>query len=529
MSYVLADATGVLSSFASIGGLADFRDWAVTQPAAIRSFVARGWTEDLAELHAALEKTTPPAKVKAQVETLLIHTEDAEEILIISDEAGAEDAVRALGRRSEGPLHAAADQHVAKLNLAVRYAFAAARKAMAKAVAAGKPVKQASALAIVVLRDELRDSLPGRLREAYLAGGETGAEMLAGARALEDFRAAKRSTPKVGFAFNAKTEEAVSWADRHAAELITNISETSREAINNAVAEFLEDGEWDEYHDEVLAAVGDERRADVIARNESMVAVHNGQREAWNQAAEAGLLTGDEERVWIVVGDEKVCPICEGLEDKTAPLDGVYKGDDGNEYGGPPAHVLCRCSEGITGSRSLGDFEGHPFRGNQWTAEGGSIPVRERAPLTAYHGTAAAALQSIKERGLVPAGGKGGDAWAEKNMPGRFAEMSIDVDGTRRASVFLGTDPDYVRAYAKYASDMNPGSAAIVLRVTVPGSERDKIIRDEHDRDAIRFRGAIPPEWIDVMYPGGDTRALEAKRDEPATFYALLLVDEKES
>jgi hypothetical protein len=78
-----------------------------------------------------------------------------------------------------------------------------------------------------------------------------------------------------------------------------------------------------------------------------MLAAGEGQRQGWDQAVENGLLTGDEERVWIVTGDEKVCPICEGLEDGRAKLGEPYVGDDGEEYDGPPAHVQCRCTEGI--------------------------------------------------------------------------------------------------------------------------------------------------------------------------------------
>lgn len=166
-------------------------------------------------------------------------------------------------------------------------------------------------------------------------------------RALAEFRTAKReSKPKIEFTFDAKRQSAIDWADRHAAEMINSISETSREAINNAVAEYLESGNRRDLLDEILAAVGDEDRAALIARHEPMAAVHAGQREAWEQATQAGLLTGDEEREWIVVGDEKVCPTCEGLEGKRAKLGESYVSDEG-EFEGPPAHVMCRCSEGI--------------------------------------------------------------------------------------------------------------------------------------------------------------------------------------
>jgi hypothetical protein len=180
------------------------------------------------------------------------------------------------------------------------------------------------------------------------------------------FRAAKRDSKpsvKIDFKFDSRQEASIDWADRHSAELIDGISETSREAINNAVAEYLETGDFKELRDEILAAVGDSERADRIARNEPMVAVHEGQRAAWQQAIDDGLLPENSVREWIVVGDDKVCPVCQGLEGKTAALGEEY--EEGIE--GPPAHVMCRCSEGISVPRGLAFNEDQPRDENgQW-------------------------------------------------------------------------------------------------------------------------------------------------------------------
>lgn len=167
-------------------------------------------------------------------------------------------------------------------------------------------------------------------------------------------RTAKDTRPvKLSFTFDVTQQSAVDWADRHAAELVTQISETTRDDINNAIAEALEGDGIDAAIDEILDAVGDKDRAELIAHQEVMTAVHEGQREAWSQAVDEGLLTGREEREWIVTGDGpppigKTCPICEGLEGKRAKLGESYKSDDG-EFEGPPAHVRCRCTEGIAG------------------------------------------------------------------------------------------------------------------------------------------------------------------------------------
>ncbi len=163
-----------------------------------------------------------------------------------------------------------------------------------------------------------------------------------------ELRVAKKSdTPstKINIRFDSSNPRAVDWADRHAAELIDGISETTREDINNAIADALERGSIDDAYDEILAAVGDADRAELIARNEVMRAASEGQRMAWAEATDEGLLTGDEKRTWIAVGDGKVCPICEDLDGATADLDGEYPGEGGD---GPPAHVSCRCTEGLS-------------------------------------------------------------------------------------------------------------------------------------------------------------------------------------
>jgi len=299
------------------------------------------------------ERVTPEQLEKAVAATTQLLLEDENQTIgqalgvrdshVADAVADALSNFRGASARAETPLHATADRHVPVLSVALRYAFAVARKAL-------KANPRDADKAIAALEKALESVLPATLLKVYDAGGVTGAGMLQQQlRGAEDFRTAKKKKKRagVGFEFNHVAQHAVAWAAKHAAELITGILETTRERINAATVDVLEAGDWDAHLDEILAAVGDEDRADLIARNETMVAVHEGQREAWGQAVEAGLLTGDEEREWIVVGDEKVCPICEGLEGKHAKLGQAYVSDEGESYDGPPAHVSCRCSEGI--------------------------------------------------------------------------------------------------------------------------------------------------------------------------------------
>ncbi len=60
-----------------------------------------------------------------------------------------------------------------------------------------------------------------------------------------EFRAAKKRdvSAKLRFSFDETNQHVIDWADQHAAELIDGISETTRDELNNAIAEALESGD----------------------------------------------------------------------------------------------------------------------------------------------------------------------------------------------------------------------------------------------------------------------------------------------
>lgn len=144
--------------------------------------------------------------------------------------------------------------------------------------------------------------------------------------------------------FNAADPRAIKWARDHAGELAKGISDVTEERIKAAIATTLEGGSLSDAQDEIAAAVGDETRADVIARTESMMAANQGQREAWAQAADEGLLSADVQREWIATSE--ACPECDALDGEVVGLDEEYPNDGGD---GPPLHPNCRCTEGISG------------------------------------------------------------------------------------------------------------------------------------------------------------------------------------
>lgn len=344
--------------------------------------------------------------------------------------------------RNHTPVHAAADKHVPKISVAVRYAFAMGRKALGQDANVGAAVK--------AVRKALGDVLPGTLTKALAAGGDAGVAMLArltgagdveghpfhgnqytvGYHGTTEDRAAGikekgilpdsnnlafvvsdrataeeyakrqarvrsrkeqkefkpvvvevhvptghaydklssqaegspthkieggvpkewikqiRALASLTMKFDVKNVAAAKWAREHAAELIDGIATTTEQAIKDAVARAQEAGDLSGQYDDILAAVGDETRANLIARTEAMTAANEGQRQAWDQAVDEGLLTGDEQAEWIATSD--ACPECEALDGELRPLDGEYPNDGGD---GPPLHPNCRCTEGISAQR----------------------------------------------------------------------------------------------------------------------------------------------------------------------------------
>ena len=173
---------------------------------------------------------------------------------------------------------------------------------------------------------------------------------------------------------------ATEWAKRQAAELVTRISGESKLAIRAIIQRMYNDGvPIQQAAREIRALIGlterdalaidnlrrgmagrpqaqieravsrasakaIARRADTIARTESMRASNRGQQELWRQAVTQGLLKPDALQRWIITPDELLCPVCSELGDlDPVPLDTPFIGSEGI-YDSPPAHPSCRCT-----------------------------------------------------------------------------------------------------------------------------------------------------------------------------------------
>lgn len=256
---------------------------------------------------------------------------------------------RTAADRAETKVHEAADANISKVLVAIEYAFLRARGAATnieetvgrsskfsehEVRAISTPIENAFAKA---LKRTLVPALLRTLRD----GGDAALEILPKSRVAEELTAlAPKTTFKMSF--DGKRKEAIAWARKHSAELVEGINKTTRAQIRTAIVKAYESGNFRDLKNDIFTAIGDKERAEMIARTETMLAANEGQRQAWQQAIDDGLLPEGMQRVWIAT--ESACVECDALDGEQINLDEQYSGNGGD---GPPLHPLCRCTEGI--------------------------------------------------------------------------------------------------------------------------------------------------------------------------------------
>jgi len=87
-------------------------------------------------------------------------------------------------------------------------------------------------------------------------------------------------------------------------------------------------------------------RAEMIARTETISAASEGQRALWAEAKDNGLL--DEEATWQVwIASPDACAVCLEIADGEPVLLGASFDGPNGPIPGPPAHPSCRCALGL--------------------------------------------------------------------------------------------------------------------------------------------------------------------------------------
>jgi len=128
---------------------------------------------------------------------------------------------------------------------------------------------------------------------------------------------------------------AIAWAEQHAAELVTQISESTRDDIAGLVGDALTEG-WSaaKLGDAIEQSQGfSQYRSDMIARTELAYAHVQGNLDGYRS-------TGVERKRWITGAGS--CDDCFDLDGVVIDIDDDFDYVDG-PVDGPPAHPHCRC------------------------------------------------------------------------------------------------------------------------------------------------------------------------------------------
>lgn len=164
-------------------------------------------------------------------------------------------------------------------------------------------------------RAKFRDVLERVLIDSVDLGASIAFDQLAGVGIMFDYTLANTA--------------ARDWANRYVGQLITQIDETTRRAVQEAVTRYIGNGESLQNLVSDLQGTGfSRRRARLIAMTETTRAYAEGSTLSYEQS---GVV---KEFEWRTANDERVCPTCGGNAGKRFPLNGLTK---------PPAHPGCRC------------------------------------------------------------------------------------------------------------------------------------------------------------------------------------------
>jgi len=177
----------------------------------------------------------------------------------------------------------------------------------------------------------------------------------------------------VGFDYTLVNTRAQDWAKRYSAELITNINDTTKQAVQQAVERWYGNGEPLSALVDDLQPTFSKRRAKLISQTETTRSAAEGARAGFR---ESGVVTG---MVWKTANDERVCPYCGSLHGQIVSLDGAFydalppdlQQRTKRRFETPPAHPGCRCrisAQVVEPAKSFANHQGRPGH------VGGSLP-----------------------------------------------------------------------------------------------------------------------------------------------------------
>lgn len=139
--------------------------------------------------------------------------------------------------------------------------------------------------------------------------------------------------------FDQLNDRAQSWATDHAADLVSQIDDTTRGYIRDAIASGLEDGDGlDAIAEDIEDITGfSDYRAMLIATTEITTANSQGALQGYKQASQDNGVT--ILKSWLITTE--ACDICQDNAD-AGPIDLDDEFPSGDDA--PPAHPNCRCA-----------------------------------------------------------------------------------------------------------------------------------------------------------------------------------------
>lgn len=237
-------------------------------------------------------------------------------------------------------------------------------------------------IAVYEIQKALSLELPTLLYDTLVAGAQAGVDknglVVAAARQ-------PKSMVEVIMSFDKTNPEALNWAKTHSAELVKEITDTTKQALKGIVGTAFEQHRAPRptakaIRDQIgltakqsqavtnrrlrlikggmseakatatankFAELQRKRRALVIARTETIAASNEGQRQLWLQAVQRGYLSPGALRKWIVTPDDRLCKTCKPLNGKLAGLNEKFQAKGAKAtiaVMGPPLHPQCRCA-----------------------------------------------------------------------------------------------------------------------------------------------------------------------------------------
>lgn len=131
-------------------------------------------------------------------------------------------------------------------------------------------------------------------------------------------------------------EEAIlTYARTHTAQLVSQVTNTSRNLIRESIKQSIAAGEGtDKAVQRLMKVINNPVRAEMIAQTESVNAYQGG-------LAAYAKSTGAKTKTWDVLPG--ACEFCSPLSGETIPVDDLFELPNGGEVSQPACHPRCRC------------------------------------------------------------------------------------------------------------------------------------------------------------------------------------------